>query len=76
MAMSENTGQGPLQSMRRSVGQVSGSASLTTLLVGMIFVVLGYMLYYGVWAAILAIWGVALVALGVLAHLVVWWSRR
>lgn len=54
----------------------SSPANLVVTLGLVLFVTGALVLRIGVWAAILGIWGIALILLGVSIHAAVWWIRR
>lgn len=59
-----------------SVEVVQQSASLQSIALGTAFLTTALVLYHGVWAGILIVWGVALVAIGLGAYGFVSLSRR
>lgn len=58
------------------VGALRNSVSLLILAFGAVLFLAGFALQTGVWAAILAVWGAALILVGATAYAVVWWARR
>lgn len=54
----------------------SSPANLVVTLGLVLFVTGALVLRIGVWAAILGIWGIALILLGVSIHAAIWWIRR
>ena len=59
-----------------AVDTVRNSALLVMAVLGVLFVVVGYAIQSGVWAGMLAVWGVALVFVGVAGYALIWWRRR
>ncbi|ELY41799.1 hypothetical protein [Natronorubrum tibetense] len=60
----------------RSVGQpVTSSVSLLLVVAGICVVTVAYLLQYGVWPALMAVWGTFLLVFGTTWYLVVRWSR-
>lgn len=66
---SQTTLQSVLQTIR-------GSVLLMLAVAGVLTILLGYVIQTGVWAAILAVWGSALVIVGVVGYTLIWWDRR
>ena len=61
----------------RAIGEtIRGSVLLLLAVAGALLILLGYVLQTGVWAAIVATWGVALVGVGLLGYLLVQWKRQ
>ena len=58
------------------VGPFQGSRSLQVALIGLVVTVAAYIVNTGVWAAIIGVWGIGLVLIGLLAHLGIRYSRR
>ena len=58
------------------VDALRNSVSLLILAAGALLFFAGFALRTGVWAAILAVWGTALMLVGATAYAIVWWSYR
>jgi hypothetical protein len=66
----------PLSTARKAVTTVFGSVSLSIAGVGACLFVAAALIRYGVWPAIMAIWGAFLLVFGLCWYLLVWWTRR
>lgn len=55
---------------------ISNSVTLLIATVGIVLITIGYILNDGVWPAMLAIWGSAMLIGGVSAYLLIWWKRQ
>lgn len=66
------------------VKKIRESVSLKIAVSGVLSVLAGYVVQFvdvpwtdmGVWSAVFAVWGVALLVFGTTAHALVWWSYR
>lgn len=63
-AVSSPSDRSTTKRIRSSVSAVWGRVSLKVAAVGVAFILTGYVLRSGVWAGLLPIWGVALLAVG------------
>ena len=52
------------------------SVSLLVALIGFAFIVIAYILQTGAWAAILPVWGTALLILGIGSYGLTWWIHH
>lgn len=59
----------------RSLEKIRQSLLLSLATIGVFFVLLGYVIQTGVWAALLAVWGSGLFIAGVGGYSFVWWRR-
>ncbi|NGM67755.1 hypothetical protein G6M89_01810 [Natronolimnobius sp. AArcel1] len=55
---------------------ITNSYSIQLILGGVLFIVVGFIINTGVWAAVLAIWGAGIVVVGVVTHLLTIFARR
>ncbi len=55
---------------------IQGSRSIQVALIGVVVTTVAYIVNTGAWAAIIGVWGIGLVLIGVIAHLAIWYSRR
>lgn len=62
--------------LRGILQKIGSSVLLMIAVAGVLTVLTGYVIQTGVWAAILAVWGTALVIVGVVGYTAIWWDRR
>lgn len=60
---------------RRAADALRGSALLSLAAAGVLFVLLGYVIQEGVWAAMLGVWGAGMIGIGLLGYALLW-ARR
>lgn len=61
---------------RSILGPLQNSSALQTAAVGLIVTVIAFIVNTGIWPAILGIWGIALVLVGVAIHVAVTLAQR
>lgn len=66
----------PKTTLRSVLQTIRSSVLLILAVAGVLTILVGYVIQTGVWAAILAVWGTALVALGIVGYTIIWWDRR
>ena len=78
MTSTQELGQpeNPSGTLRALGREVRESLLLRIAVFGILLIFAGYVINYGVWAAILPTWGVAMILLGVGGYAFVWWNRR
>lgn len=59
-----------------ALGNLRNPTSLLLIIFGISLILAGYLIQFGVWAAILPIWGGAAVLFGLAGYLYVWWTHR
>lgn len=58
------------------LGTIRHSVLLMLAVAGALLILVGYIIHVGVWAAVYAIWGGALVIVGLVGYSFVWWTRQ
>ncbi|MFC7141502.1 hypothetical protein ACFQMA_16895 [Halosimplex aquaticum] len=73
MRTNQTTGLGLI---REALSNIWGRFSLRLALCGFAFVLAGYVMQTGVWAGLFPIWGAALIAVGLSAFCLTWYTYR